>query len=131
MADMRELGVVKIAAPCKRSWNKMEGDAQVRFCGDCRMNVYNLSAMTADDARTLLLQKEGRVCTRFFARADGTVLTANCPRGVTRQRRTLAFSIGALFTLLIAPVLVSARACSTDSSGGSFADRLSSSWYDL
>ncbi|MDQ2732922.1 MAG: hypothetical protein M3Y56_14785, partial [Armatimonadota bacterium] len=36
---------IRIASPCTTSWNQMEGNEQVRFCGSCRKNVYNLSAM--------------------------------------------------------------------------------------
>ena len=35
-----------IASPCTASWDDMEGDDKVRFCGECELNVYNLSAMT-------------------------------------------------------------------------------------
>jgi hypothetical protein len=78
---------VRIAAPCDARWEDMAGDDQVRFCGHCEKNVYNLSAMTRDEAAGLLLEKEGRVCVRFYQRDDGTVLTADCPVGVRRQRR--------------------------------------------
>ena len=104
-ADLRELGVVKVAAPCKRSWDKMSGNEKTRFCGDCQLNVYNLSNMTTEEARELIAQKEGRLCVRFFARADGTVITKNCPKGIARQRRTMAFSMSALGALLFSPLL--------------------------
>ena len=43
-----ELGVVEIAAPCAAKWEEMTGDAQLRHCAACELNVYNLSELTAD-----------------------------------------------------------------------------------
>ncbi len=49
-----------IASPCKRDWSKMTGDERVRFCGDCKMNVYNLSAMSQAEVLALVKEREGR-----------------------------------------------------------------------
>ncbi|HZV01833.1 MAG TPA: hypothetical protein VFF73_34290 [Planctomycetota bacterium] len=83
---------IEVAAPCPTSWAKMEGDARVRFCGQCKLNVYNLSGMTREDATKLVGAAEGRMCVRFLRRADGTVLTEDCPVGLAARlrRRTLA-----------------------------------------
>jgi hypothetical protein len=78
---------VRIASPCSADWDDMSGDARVRFCGRCEKNVYNLSAMTRAAAEALISEKEGRLCVRFYQRADGTMLTADCPVGARRQRR--------------------------------------------
>src|SRR5690348_11198318 len=43
---------IQIASPCEASWDAMNGDDRVRFCGLCEKNVYNLSAMTRDEAET-------------------------------------------------------------------------------
>lgn len=72
---------IKIASPCKADWNEMHGDERRRFCGECQLNVYNLSGMSREDAESLLIQSEGRLCVRFYKRADGTVLTKDCPVG--------------------------------------------------
>ncbi len=73
---------IKVAAPCKAEWRWMYGDARVRFCGQCNQNVYNLSAMTTEQAEDLILRTEGRLCVRFYRRADGTILTKNCSVGL-------------------------------------------------
>src|SRR5215470_19110558 len=73
---------IKIAASCKAEWRWMYGNDRVRFCGQCNLNVYNLSAMTRDEAEDLIRRTEGRLCVRFYRRLDGTILTANCPVGV-------------------------------------------------
>jgi hypothetical protein len=78
---------VRVAAPCPADWDSMVGDARVRFCGACARNVYNLSAMTRAEAQALLVEKEGRLCVRYFQRTDGTLLTADCPVGIRRRRR--------------------------------------------
>lgn len=104
---------IKVAAPCKRDWSKMTGDDAVRFCGDCKMNVYNLSALSQPELEQLVKEKEGRVCVRFFSRPDGTVLTRDCPVGVTRKRRTYAFSLAAVASMLAAPFMVQGESCST------------------
>jgi hypothetical protein len=60
----------------------------VRFCLSCEKNVYNLSAMTRDAAEELLRERLGNdLCIRFYQRADGTILTQDCPTGVKKKRR--------------------------------------------
>jgi hypothetical protein len=68
----------------------MDGDERVRFCRECNRNVYNLSAMTGREARSIMAEREGRLCVRFYQRRDGTVLTSDCPVGAKR-----AFLLGA------------------------------------
>lgn len=72
---------IKIASPCAADWNAMIGNNRQRYCGDCKLNVYNLSGMSRTEAENLLMQSEGRVCVRYFRRSDGTVLTKDCPVG--------------------------------------------------
>jgi hypothetical protein len=88
---------VRIASPCSASWEHMVGDDRVRFCGACEKNVYNLSALPRDEAESLLAQHEGSICVRLYRRADGTVLTADCPVGVRKKRvkRLVVLAAGA------------------------------------
>ncbi|MBS2015402.1 MAG: hypothetical protein JST00_21115 [Deltaproteobacteria bacterium] len=90
-----QLQNLRIASPCSASWEKMTGDDKVRFCGDCKKHVYNVSAMTHLEAEALLEgDPEGQKCVRFFERADGTILTADCPVGVRKkERRKLALAV--------------------------------------
>lgn len=78
------LANVGIASPCHARWGHMVGDERARFCRACSKHVYNLSAMTAEAATALIREKEGQLCARFYQRADGTVLTADCSVGVAR-----------------------------------------------
>ena len=57
---------IAIASPCRASWEEMAGDDRVRHCGLCRMNVYNLSAMSRSEAEEVVEATEGRRCVRSF-----------------------------------------------------------------
>ncbi|MCM3871359.1 MAG: hypothetical protein ND895_11795 [Pyrinomonadaceae bacterium] len=81
---------VRIAAPCKVDWQQMIGSERVRFCGQCNLNVYNLSSMTKKEAESLIAQTEGRLCVRFYRRTDGSILTDNCPVGLRAIRKRLS-----------------------------------------
>jgi hypothetical protein len=80
----------RVASPCNASWDAMTGDEHVRFCDQCQKNVYNLSALPRDEATRLLAEREGSICVRLYRRADGTVITADCPVGVRKKRVRLA-----------------------------------------
>lgn len=81
---------VTVAAPCNVGWDNMIGNEQVRFCAQCSLNVYNLSGMTRRDAEHLIAQTEGRLCVRYHRRADGTILTRNCPVGLRALKRRVS-----------------------------------------
>lgn len=90
---------IKIASPCSQNWNEMIGTERKRFCGECKLNVYNLSGMTRIDAQTLLLNSEGRLCVRFYKRADGTILTKDCPIGWQALKRRVSRTAAAFASL--------------------------------
>lgn len=73
---------LRIAKPCHASWDEMKGDDRTRFCGQCGHNVYNFTGMSQDEVARHLREAEGRVCGRFYKRADGTLMTRNCPAGM-------------------------------------------------
>jgi hypothetical protein len=91
---------VEIASPCQASWEDMQGDERVRFCGLCRLNVYNLSGMTRNEGEAFLQKCEGRVCVRMFRRADGTVLTEDCPWSFTVLKRKVTVAAAGFVALL-------------------------------
>jgi hypothetical protein len=91
---------IKIASPCKADWNEMLGDERKRFCGECQLNVYNLSGMRRVEAENLLIQSEGRVCVRFYKRADGTILTKDCPVGWQAIKRRVSKTAAAFVSLI-------------------------------
>lgn len=98
------LNRIEVASPCHESWDEMTGDQRERHCDKCEQTVYDLSGMTRDEAKALVSKTEvgEQVCVRFRRRADGTVLTADCPTQVrkTRSRWTQVRSVAAgLFAL--------------------------------
>jgi hypothetical protein len=84
---------LRIATPCSADWDQMFSfeDERVRFCSQCNLNVYNLSGMSRQEAETLITKAEGRLCVRFYRRADGSVLTQNCPVGLKAIKRRVAW----------------------------------------
>jgi hypothetical protein len=82
---------ISIASPCHADWDQMTGNDRARFCGQCNLNVYNLSSMTREEAELLIGRTEGRLCVRYFRRADGSVLTRDCPVGLRAIRRRMSY----------------------------------------
>jgi hypothetical protein len=78
---------IQIASPCTAKWDEMVGDERARFCGHCQKDVFNLSAMPREEAESFMRERTTDVCVRLYKRADGTVLTSDCPVGVKRKRR--------------------------------------------
>ncbi|HEX4421098.1 MAG TPA: hypothetical protein VH165_24440 [Kofleriaceae bacterium] len=93
---------IRIAAPCSAQWANMVGDDRVRACGDCQKNVYNLSELTREDAEALIREKEGRLCARYYQRADGTILFKDCAVGVRRRRHRRFATAGVAASLIAA-----------------------------
>ena len=106
-SDLPLLQNVKIASPCNADWDAMtpvgEDGERVRHCGQCSLNVYNLSALTQGQAEGLLRSHEGRLCVRYYQRADGTILTQDCPVGTAAVRMNMIrrSRAAAVLTLLI------------------------------
>ena len=92
---------VQVAAPCKADWDQMIGSDRVRFCGQCSLNVYNLSAMSRSDAESLIARTEGaQLLFRRSIRASRSMRTGRprsqhqvgiLTRRNTRLKSTLAF----------------------------------------
>lgn len=92
---------MRVASPCTVGWETMEGEGRVRFCRLCSLNVYDLSEMTRSEVEALVLKTEGRLCGRLTHRADGTVLTKDCPVGLRALRRRTTRAAGAAFAALL------------------------------
>lgn len=93
---------LKVAKPCSESWEEMYGTDRKRMCGKCELNVYNLSAMTRAEAEKLIINTEGRLCARFYRRADGTVITKDCPVGLRAARKQVRKFWSATVSLVMA-----------------------------
>jgi hypothetical protein len=102
MADLAlaQLGAIRIASPCPMKWEDMEGDGRVRFCGQCSLHVYNFSEMTPAAIADVIASRTGN----GRRRADGTMITRDCPVGLALIRRKLrmaAYRIAAAIGLLV------------------------------
>jgi carboxypeptidase family protein len=95
--DRDSINNLRVASPCTVGWERMSGDERVRFCDECSLHVYNISEMTGAEVRALVAGTEGRICGRLYRRADGTVLTKDCPVGLRAVRRRIARAAGVVF----------------------------------
>lgn len=95
------LNNIRIASPCSANWDEMYGDDRKRFCGECKLNVYNLSGMSRPEAENLLANSEGRLCVRFYRRNDGTILTQDCPVGWQKIKRRVSGVAAAIFSMIV------------------------------
>ena len=81
---------LRVASPCTVDWDHMApaGSPGVRHCGQCDLNVYNISEMTREGAERFIAGTTpgARTCIRFYRRTDGTVLTRDCPVGLRAAR---------------------------------------------
>ncbi len=101
-ADARTISLplldrVQTASPCDVGWENMIGDDVSRHCAQCDMEVVNIASMTRAEAEAFLqarfdpdgAERGGRVCARIYRRADGTILTRDCPVGLAAVRRRI------------------------------------------
>jgi carboxypeptidase family protein len=94
------LNAIRVASPCRASWEKMEGDERMRHCPACNLDVYNFAAMSECEVRALIANNKGRLCARLFRRRDGTILTQNCPVGLRSLKRRLSRIAGAILSVM-------------------------------
>lgn len=97
---------LRIASPCQASWAEMKGDDRVRFCGSCQKHVYDMRHLSRVEAEELVRSRES-VCIRMTRRADGTVITSDCPVGARDKSRRQRVAGAAFGTLLAAGALLS------------------------
>jgi hypothetical protein len=82
----------------------MKGDDRVRDCSQCKLSVYNLSAMSRQEAEALIREREGNLCVRLYQRFDGTVITDDCPLALRKIRDSVRLAVRiviAIFSLLL------------------------------
>ncbi len=99
-----ELENLRIASPCKVSWDSMKGDDKVRYCSQCSLNVYNISGMTKSEAIKTLGIGE-KLCVTFYRREDGTILNRDCPVGIKQIKSWCKLTFAIFGTFLTGSVL--------------------------
>jgi len=97
----RMLDRLYVASPCSADWDAMPGNDQIRFCNQCQLSVYNLSAMTRKQAEELIAKTEGRLCTKLYRRADGTIITSDCPVGLRAVKRRVSRAASATLSAIL------------------------------
>ena len=100
-SDSDLLNKLYIAAPCSVPWDSMEGDDRIRHCGQCALNVYDVSKLTTREAADIIRNKEGRLCMRLYRRADGTIITDNCPVGLRKIRDLLKLTAASMLAIFV------------------------------
>jgi hypothetical protein len=103
-----DVNKLRVAAPCPMSWDAMRGDNRQRFCDSCQLNVFNVAELNEREVSALVAKsKKERVCVKLYRRADGTVITRDCPVGLhTIRRRAIGFA-GAAFVAILSLFSVS------------------------
>jgi hypothetical protein len=91
----------RIASPCSADWDRMPGNDRVRYCSQCQLHVYNFSALSAREINRLVLKHEGRLCGRYYQRADGTMLAQNCPVAVRAMLRWTSRAAAGVLAALV------------------------------
>lgn len=95
----------------------MHGDDKVRFCTACSLNVYNVSAMSADEAEEILSKANGRLCVRFYRREDGRILTQDCPVGARNAARRALSWLSVAATAAVAAMLAPWKGAISENQG--------------
>ena len=104
------LADIRIASPCPADWEKMIGDERVRHCSECNLNVYNFSAMTEREINQLIAANQGRrLCSRFYRRSDGMILTQDCPWSLRMVARKASRFASAVLTALMSVTMAGAK----------------------
>jgi hypothetical protein len=93
---------LRIASPCEMPWSAMDGDDRTRHCGQCDRKVYNVARLSADEVVALLQASDRPPCLQLWRRADGTVLTTDCPIGARRLRNRRRAPLAMTLTALLA-----------------------------
>ena len=66
------------------SWNDLAGNDRIRYCGKCKLNVYNLADMEPQEVEAIVRKTEGRLCGRLYLRGDRTASLRDCPSSAKR-----------------------------------------------
>ncbi|HET9993348.1 MAG TPA: hypothetical protein VFQ65_32655 [Kofleriaceae bacterium] len=106
-AKLPILDNIRVASPCTADWKQMTGDERARHCNKCDKQVFDLSEMTRAEAEALIIEKNGKLCARYYRRADGTILTSDCRIGVVaaRKRKIIAVASLAMISAGVAAVI--------------------------
>jgi hypothetical protein len=90
------------ASPCSSVWDGTPGSERVRYCEQCRLQVYDFSAMDDAEAKEYVFKREEISEPTFYRRKDGKFLTSNCLVGAKREfNQMLVLSGGAVLVIVL------------------------------
>lgn len=84
------------ATPCKSTWDKMTGSGTVRFCEQCKLQVYDFSETELAEAEETVFKREGKKNFVLYRRKDGKFLTSDCPVAVKNKQMVVVAGIVAV-----------------------------------
>ena len=64
---------LQISSPCPLSWENLVGDNRVRYCGQCKLNVYNLAEMSPEEVEQMPVRRPVPSSRRAHPTTDATV----------------------------------------------------------
>jgi hypothetical protein len=83
----------KSATACSSDWDRMKGTGCVKFCEQCKLQVYDFSKTEMPEVESTIFKTEGKKNFVLYKRSDGKFLTSDCPVGVKRKQTILVASI--------------------------------------
>ncbi|HMQ03757.1 MAG TPA: carboxypeptidase-like regulatory domain-containing protein [Pyrinomonadaceae bacterium] len=96
-----DLDRIDVAKHCPALWEAMSGDDRVRNCSQCDRMVYNIAGLSRREASDLIANRGSRLCIRLHRRADGTVMTNDCPKGLRAYRLRVAKCAGSVLAAIL------------------------------
>ena len=90
-----------VSSPCPKTWEELVGNDRVRYCGQCHLNVYNLTIMNPAEIEQLVHQTGGRLCGRLYVRPDRKATLRDCPTGRSSIVRRRIRQAAAAFAVVI------------------------------
>ncbi|HJQ69534.1 MAG TPA: hypothetical protein VKA70_11200 [Blastocatellia bacterium] len=92
---------IMIPVTCPTDWEGMAGDDRVRYCAECKKNVYNISKMTRREAEALIATNRNGFCARIVRNPDGAILTQTLPASLTEAGRRASPVAAVVVTAII------------------------------
>ena len=77
----------------------MVGNDRIRFCGRCKLNVYNLAVMNREEIEALVHASKGRLCGQLYMRGDRTATLRDCAGGSRRKWVRRAVAVAGILVL--------------------------------
>ena len=94
-----------ISSPCPKKWTDLVGNDRIRYCGDCKLNVYNLAELRPAEIEALVRKTPGRLCGQLYVRQDRTATLWDCPTARAGALRRRIWKIAAGFSVVIVGLL--------------------------